>query len=159
MKTKKKLQRFLSIILTCVMVLNIPTSAFAYNDVQFAAESNVSSEANVPSEESVSSEETLFSDGKMTESVTDPEQQLFSQDTEITDSSETEFEVTADGDGDLFSDGMQTQEETDLPFKSSAEGEETKNLVQGNYEPVTVYFSLSSDAEYAQGYNGDVAVF
>ena len=34
MKAKQKLQRFLSILLACVMILNVPMSVLAYDDIQ-----------------------------------------------------------------------------------------------------------------------------
>lgn len=72
MKTKKRMQRFLSIFLACIMIMNVPMSALAFEDVQImdviaeeavemAAEENCtvsSEEAIIVSEETVIEEVT-----------------------------------------------------------------------------------------------------
>lgn len=65
METKKKLQRFLSIFLACVMIMNVPMSALAFEDVQ-VLDVVEDVEPAVVEEELTSSDEIVYEDEEST---------------------------------------------------------------------------------------------
>lgn len=68
METKKKLQRFLSIFLACVMIMNVPMSALAFEDVQIL-DVVEDVEPVVVEEDSSSSEEVVFIDEEAVDEI------------------------------------------------------------------------------------------